>query len=97
MTAKMAEELTHISSARGILSTLNRNNYFTEKHFQDEPIYQFHPLFREFLLSRAKSTFSNQSSSALCSAQPQFLKKLGRQRVPFRSCVRLVIGMEWLV
>ena len=78
MTTKMAEELTHLSSTRGILSTLNRNNYFIEKHFHNEPIYQFHPLFREFLLSRAKSTFSNQSSSALCSCAATILEEAGQ-------------------
>ncbi len=58
MTVKMAEDLTGLPHANQILSTLSRNNYFTEKRFMTEPIYQYHPLFREFLLSRAKKTFS---------------------------------------
>jgi ATP/maltotriose-dependent transcriptional regulator MalT len=95
MTAKMAEELTKLSSAGSILSTLNRNNYFTEKRFQKEPIYQYHPLFREFLLSRAKKYLRPRPSPYCAPAQPGFLKNQVRQRVLYRSCVRLVIGMEW--
>jgi LuxR family maltose regulon positive regulatory protein len=58
MTAPMAEGLTAHPSASRILSTLSRNHYFTEKRFHAEPRYQYHPLFREFLLSRAKENFS---------------------------------------
>ena len=78
MTAKMAEELTNLSSASSILSTLNRNNYFTEKRFQNEPIYQYHPLFREFLLSRAKKIFATETLSVLCSRAAKLLEESGQ-------------------
>jgi len=61
MTAKMAEELTGLPHAGRLLSALNRNNYFTEKRIHAEPVYQYHPLFREFLLMRAKETLSRES------------------------------------
>ena len=77
MTTKMAEELTHLSSARGILSTLNRNNYFIEKRFQNEPIYQYHPLFREFLLARVKNIFATDTLSVLCSRAANLLEESG--------------------
>jgi len=54
MTARMAESITGVSSADTILSCLNRNNYFTEVHRHAEPVYEYHPLFREFLLARAR-------------------------------------------
>jgi len=78
MTAKMAEELTYLSSASSILSTLNRNNYFTEKRFQNEPIYQYHPLFREFLVSRAKKLFTIETLSVLCSRAAKLLEESGQ-------------------
>jgi DNA-binding SARP family transcriptional activator len=78
MTAKMAEELTNLSSASSILSTLNRNNYFTEKRFQKEPIYQYHPLFREFLLSRAKKIFATETLSLLYSRAARLLEESGQ-------------------
>jgi len=58
MTPKMAEDLTGLPSARRILDALSRTHYFTEKRSHGEPIYQYHSLFRECLLSRAKETLS---------------------------------------
>ena len=52
-TASMAEKLTGIGRAGAILSGLYRNHFFTGKHSGSEPMYQYHPLFREFLLSLA--------------------------------------------
>jgi DNA-binding SARP family transcriptional activator len=60
MTVKMSEELTCITNAESILSGLTRNNYFIEQHHSTEPVYQYHPLFRSFLLSRAKELFSRE-------------------------------------
>lgn len=40
-----------------ILAKLCRNRFFTRKISPADPIYQYHPLFREFLLARAEKTF----------------------------------------
>ncbi len=77
MTGRMAEELTGLSSASSILSIQNRNNYFTEKRFQNEPIYQYHPLFREFLLSRVKKIFATETLSLLYSRAARLLEESG--------------------
>jgi LuxR family maltose regulon positive regulatory protein len=65
MTPKMAEDLTGLPNARRILDGLSRTHYFTEKRFHGEPVYQYHMLFREFLLSRAKETLSREDRSIL--------------------------------
>ncbi|MCW9098517.1 MAG: BTAD domain-containing putative transcriptional regulator [Ignavibacteriaceae bacterium] len=65
MTASMAEALTGFESANRILSLLNRNHCFTERRFRSSPAYEYHPLFRDFLLSRAKETFSPEMLSDL--------------------------------
>lgn len=57
ITAQMAGQLTGIGSAEQILSRLSRNRFFTEKHSPADSVYQYHPLFREFLLARAEQTF----------------------------------------
>lgn len=57
MTAGMAERLTGNPRAGEILAYLSRNNYFTETHPAPEPVYQYHALFREFLLLRAQRAF----------------------------------------
>ncbi len=58
MTVSMAEALTGLDSASHILYRLNRSHYFTEMRIQSSPAYEYHPLFRDFLLSRANETFS---------------------------------------
>jgi LuxR family maltose regulon positive regulatory protein len=57
MTTRMAEVLSEHASTSSLLSTLSANNYFTEMRIDSQPVYQYHPLFREFLLSRVKDTF----------------------------------------
>ncbi|KAF0219541.1 MAG: transcriptional [Geobacteraceae bacterium] len=65
MTAKMAERLTGLEQSERILSHLVRNHYFTQKHADSEPVYQYHPLFRDFLLSRFRDTYSETEISGL--------------------------------
>jgi LuxR family maltose regulon positive regulatory protein len=57
MTVPMAEELTNMPDAGGLLSSLRRNNVFTEGFFTSIPTYQYHALFREFLITRASEQF----------------------------------------
>jgi LuxR family maltose regulon positive regulatory protein len=78
LTAKMAEELTDLPHAGRILSALSRNNYFTEKCIHAEPVYQYHPLFREFLLSRVKESFSTESLSVLWTRAAKLLEEAGQ-------------------
>jgi DNA-binding SARP family transcriptional activator len=56
MTAEEAQDLTGNYASAAILAALNRNHFFTERHFAAHPVYQYHPLFREFLLARAADT-----------------------------------------
>jgi len=66
MTGKIAEELTGQSAAGRILSRLNRTHYFTEKRSQKrEPVYRYHPLFREFLQNKAADTLSVEKLAGL--------------------------------
>ncbi len=53
MTVRMAQELTGNPQGGRLLSFLHRNGDFTEKRSHAEPVYQYHPLFREFLRARA--------------------------------------------
>lgn len=49
MTVSIAKSLSGNKHAGQILALLNRNQLFTEKRFHDRLIYQYHPLFRNFL------------------------------------------------
>ncbi len=58
MAAPRVIALTGAPQADQVLADLNQRNYFTLKHVQAQAVYQFHPLFREFLLARARATFA---------------------------------------
>lgn len=62
VTARTAERITGCARAGEILSTLHRNQFFTERDTASEPIYRYHPLFREFLLSRARGALSREET-----------------------------------
>ncbi|HXE97038.1 MAG TPA: BTAD domain-containing putative transcriptional regulator [Dongiaceae bacterium] len=57
MTADMAKELTGRDDSGQILSMLNSKHCFTDMYLNGEPVYSYHPLFLEFLRSRAESSF----------------------------------------
>ncbi len=78
ITAKMAEKITGFPNADSILSTMSRNNYFTERHYSAEPLYQYHPLLREFLMARAKETFSHETLSTLLRRAALLLEEAGQ-------------------
>jgi len=46
IAVSVAERLTDSTRADQILSGLNRNHYFTERHASGTAVYQYHPLFR---------------------------------------------------
>ena len=56
MTTRMAEKMTGQDNAGEILAGLNRNHFFTEAHQTADPSYQYHALFREFLLTKMKES-----------------------------------------
>jgi hypothetical protein len=55
MTPALAQALSAEAGAGELLSRLHRENYFVARHEADgEPVYRYHPMFREFLLARAQ-------------------------------------------
>jgi LuxR family transcriptional regulator, maltose regulon positive regulatory protein len=58
MTAALAAELSGLPAASRVLARLHASNYFTERRAGDEVVYQYHPLFREFLQARARATLT---------------------------------------
>ena len=57
MTDEMAIEVTKIKTADSFLHDLCQNNNFvTEKTISNKTIYEYHPLYREFLLSISKKS-----------------------------------------
>ncbi len=52
VSASEAEALTGEKRAERVLAELARKNYFTYRLAGTDPTYQYHPLFREFLLTQ---------------------------------------------
>ncbi len=78
ITPRLAEELTGNKAAGKILSDFNRRNYFTEKRTQPEVIYQYHALFREFLITRAPGRFPSGELSGLRLGAAKLLEASGQ-------------------
>lgn len=57
MSVRNVAALVGSAAAGELLQTLSEGNYFTFKHDHAEPIYEYHPLFRAFLLARATQMF----------------------------------------
>ena len=60
VTPAMAEKLTGTTEAGKVLHEMNDKHYFTTRHSQVEGIYQYHPLFKEFLLAKAVSILTKE-------------------------------------
>jgi len=68
MAAQRVVELAGAPTAERVLEELSRSNYFTLKLSQAHSapaVYQFHPLFREFLLRRAQETLPRATLAGL--------------------------------
>ncbi|MCI0590351.1 MAG: hypothetical protein L0Y67_01895, partial [Gammaproteobacteria bacterium] len=79
MTPRMASKITKQKDAGTILADLNRNNYFTSvKPSDPEPIYEYHPLFKEFLSSQVAQILSEEQRTMLQRESAELLEAAGR-------------------
>jgi ATP/maltotriose-dependent transcriptional regulator MalT/DNA-binding SARP family transcriptional activator len=65
LTPKLAERLTGDGRSARILAELSRDNFFTERRSQTTPVYEYHPLFRKFLVDRASEAMTSAEIAAL--------------------------------
>ena len=77
MTTKMAHAVSGFPDSGNFLETLTRNNYFMVKHYHTEPVYQYHPLFRNFLITHAKDFFSRKKLTDLYHRAAMLLEESG--------------------
>ena len=75
---RSAEVLTGLSNAGDLLAFLHRSRYFTERRQGTEPSYRYHPLFRDFLLHRARVDLGTAQIQALQRNAADLLIKEGR-------------------
>ena len=92
ITLPIAERLTGMRHAGRILADLHRDNYFTERRAHPEVTYQFHALFREYLLTRAAETLTPEQMSALQKQAGKLLEENGQ----IEAAAELYIGAsDW--
>jgi LuxR family maltose regulon positive regulatory protein len=78
LTRPMAGELTGNPKASLILSNLYRKNYFIQRRGHDPEVYQYHAIFRQFLLARAGKTFTSEQVFQIRRAAAAILKAHGQ-------------------
>jgi DNA-binding SARP family transcriptional activator len=93
MTAATAEALSGERDAEAILAALHRNNYFvTLREVGPAPVYQYHPMFREFLLARAAETMPADKLRQLRGAAAALMEEAG---YPEEAVALLLDNREW--
>jgi LuxR family maltose regulon positive regulatory protein len=78
MTVRMAEELTENSAAGDILRYMVHNNYFISRQFHSNPVYEYHPLYRNFLLSHGRETLTPETAADIQRRAAGILEKEGQ-------------------
>jgi len=90
MTVKMSEKLTGAANGEALLSGLTKNNFLIERLPADMPVYQYHPLFRKFLLSRAKERLDQDTISDLNMRAALLLEEWGQRE----DAAQIYIGQK---
>ena len=75
MNARLVTQLTGNSESNSILAGLARQNYFVTRYPGREISYQYHPLFREFLLKLAAEEYSGDAFGRLRAHAGQLLEE----------------------
>ncbi|MEJ2010061.1 MAG: hypothetical protein P8Z30_18220, partial [Acidobacteriota bacterium] len=99
MTPRSAEAMSGLKEANRILNAFYRPNYFTDK--RPRLRYQYHPLFREFLLAKAAERFSRKELAGLQRKAAKVLEEEGHlenaaelliEAADWQSLVRLILS-----
>ena len=77
MTASDVEALTCSDQGGRFLADLASRNYFTYRLSPQQPVYEYHPLFREFLLTQLRETCPSDRLRRLQSDAAQLLEASG--------------------
>ena len=78
VSPRVAIELTCIAHADRILASLSQRNYFTDKRSRPQLTYQYHPLFRSFLLTRAQVTLPDKELDTVRQRASSLLLEAGQ-------------------
>ncbi len=77
LQARICDELLGIKNSQQILRQLEDSGLFTHCIDNEQGVYQYHPLFREFLITNLKRTLSYKEYSQLHSKAGRIFAKFG--------------------
>jgi LuxR family transcriptional regulator, maltose regulon positive regulatory protein len=92
LDGQLAETLAGDTAAEQELERLVRRGYFTTRHGSTPPHYQFHPLFRAFLLRQAEASFEPAALTTLRRRAADLIEQQGR---PDEAAALLVELEAW--
>ncbi len=78
MTPQIAARLSANEKSGTILASLARNHLFTERLSVSDPRYQYHPLFRDFLQSMARQSYSAEELADIMRSAADLLEGIGQ-------------------
>jgi LuxR family maltose regulon positive regulatory protein len=79
MSARIASALTAVPDAERILGELHAANYFvTLRGTRPEPLYEYHPMLRDFLQARADETLGKEGRRQLQRASAREMEQAGQ-------------------
>jgi DNA-binding SARP family transcriptional activator len=92
MTAAMTQAITGNADSGRILDSLSRRNLFTVRRPGQVTVYQYHPLFREFLQERATAILPGDESRSIRTRAAAMFKAAGE---PEQAVLLLREAGEW--
>lgn len=98
MTVETVETLTE-KPAGDLLERLHRTNCFLERRDSSVPVYQYHPLFRSFLLSRAGNFFEEKEFLNIKRRAAEILagQSLFEEAIRLFAEINVVHGIETII
>jgi len=85
VTVSAARQLTRVEQSGEILADLTTRNYFTVRHAgPSEDSYEYHPLFREFLRTRARTAIPPEEQRQLLYRAAGWLVQNGQPEAAFQ-------------
>ena len=78
MTPEMAAAISGNPEAGKVLDRLYRRHYFTSRKGEPHLTYQYHDLFRAFLVNRLEAELNNESLRQVCESSARVLEQTGR-------------------
>ncbi len=92
MTVQMVEQLTGDQAAQNMLADLCHKHYFTDRHALQSNLYQYHPLFRHFLLTQANACLPPDQLAGLQRRAAELLEGNGQIE---GAAMQLINAQDW--